>query len=183
MACTIELPGIIYIMPYAVQASYDRRFRGHERIAQPYGEDSILLSDSLTGSDFPDFLSPLFNSLAAGTGTVATSDKPSRSKLESTAYQRNQRHQEEQSYRQFAMDYRLCCHSYCKSQSEGPYIERKIGLAQKLPMHPGSKIAHQPCTQARSNQQRKDLRHDHAEGFPEPRAGLWMYHRNHKRHQ
>ena len=43
----IKLPGIIEIMPNAVEAPYDGCFRSHEGIAHPYGKDCVLLSQRL----------------------------------------------------------------------------------------------------------------------------------------
>ena len=45
---TIKLPGVVEIVPDAVEAADDGGFRGHECIAEPDGEDRVLLAERLS---------------------------------------------------------------------------------------------------------------------------------------
>ena len=57
----IKLPGIIDVVPYAVEASDDGCFRGHEGISHPDGEDRVLLSERLTCCNLTDLTATLLD--------------------------------------------------------------------------------------------------------------------------
>lgn len=63
MIVAIQLPGVVAVVPDAVEAADDRSLRSHEGVAQPDGEDCVLLPQRLSGSDLPHFPAPLLRRL------------------------------------------------------------------------------------------------------------------------
>ena len=87
LGMAIKLPGIVEVMPDAVEAADNGSLGGHEGIPHPNGKDRVLLAEGLTGSDLANFLAPLFSLRAVASRTVPAAYKPPGGELEDTAYQ------------------------------------------------------------------------------------------------
>ena len=55
LGMAIKLPGIVEVMPDAVEAADNGSLGGHEGIPHPNGKDRVLLAKRLSGRNLSDF--------------------------------------------------------------------------------------------------------------------------------
>ena len=129
---TIELPGIEDVVPDAVEAADEGGFGSHEGVCHPDGEDCVLLTEGLTGSDF--------------------SDISAQCELQDAAHQRNKGHKTYHAQRQ------RTCHKVFhrdrdgKGEGDRPDIEGQVRIFKKAPVQLRKEIAYQPGCQTRKDQ-------------------------------
>ena len=85
----IKLPGIIDVVPYAVEAADYGGFRGHEGISHPDGEDGVLLAQRLACRNLTDLTATLLDLRIhiRSARLIARADIPSCKELEAAAHQ------------------------------------------------------------------------------------------------
>ena len=180
-------------MPYAVKASDNRCFRGHEGIGHPYGEDGILLSKRLSCSDFTGCLHrcPIKSGMTirrhcrlrpAISRSIATSDETSHGELEHTAHKRYESHKQKHHDAHLTMDDESGCKGYSQCKRKSPYIECQVREPHQPPVNFRKEVSDEPCRHARDDEQREDLSHNHTECRPEidfrHRMHQWHYQRH-----
>ena len=88
MVGAIELPGVVDVVPDAVESSHDCGFRCHECIGKPDCKDGVLLSEGLSGCDLAHFLASFFDFRGnASAWTVSASDVSAHEELERATYE------------------------------------------------------------------------------------------------
>ena len=105
LGMAIKLPGIVEVMPDAVEAADNGSLGGHEGIPHPNGKDRVLLAKRLSGRNLPQLASAL---LHPGCGIsfrpVPASHKTSCRELEDAADKGNKGHHKYQVYSHAASD-------------------------------------------------------------------------------
>ena len=154
-----QLPGIIEIVPEAVEASHDGRFRGHKGVAHPDCKDCVLLPEGLSCGD--TFV------VMSWTVSIAAADKMTEGELKGAANKGHEGDEQHKDDTQCAVHYGFDRDSDGKGEGDCPDVESEVGLAEDGLVEGWEEISHQPGAKAWHYQQREHFCENLAEGVPE----------------
>ena len=139
-AVVIELPGVVYIVPYAVKSPLHSSDGWEECVYHPDYKDSILLSESLSS----------FNLLP-----IYPSDFLTDKKLHHAAKECDKNYSHEINRADMAVDYCFHCYSDCKAQCHCPQVEREVAELCQTVHERWCVFSYSPCQYQRADQKRE----------------------------
>lgn len=139
----VELPGVVDVVPDAVEATGQGRDRRHEGVAHPDDKDGVFLAKRLT----------TLNSLAIYVAYLLSDVE-----LQQAAGKCHHNNSEHGKHRDAAVHDGLDGDGDGQGKRDGPEIERKITVSVENLLQFRSKSPYKPCQYKRTNQQWKHLR-------------------------
>lgn len=144
----VELPGVVDVVPDAVEAAGHCRDRRKERVAHPDDKDGVFLTKSLSS------LNSLSISVAYFLPDVELQQAAGK------CHHNNTKHCKQ---RDVAVHDGLDGDGDGQGKRDGPEIERKIAVSDENPLQFRGKSPYKPCQYKRANQKWKHLRQNQDE--------------------